>query len=152
VFFHHFAHFSFLFLFNFFFFLNSFSYFLFYSLIVCVLSRNDYFELLRWASATVGVAFRLLLRSSHKSIGRFYSTCNLQESNRRGNFSRNYLFRWPGPAFRRAKFSLGGLDITKSQTHLPSYRDWQRSHRLSLLLPSLYEGVSLLHWALSLAF
>jgi hypothetical protein len=66
-----------------------------------------------------------------KSIGRFYSTCNLQES----SHETTPLAGWAQP-FSPGESSLGG-----SQTHTPLYRDWQRSFRLSFLLSSLCEGV-----------
>ena len=66
--------------------------------------EKNVFGLQRWASATIGVAFfGYFFVSILKSIGRIYSTCNLQESNRRVSTSHeatSYLAGFRLPAER----------------------------------------------------
>jgi hypothetical protein len=77
---HHFFHLSYLSLFFLSYFNLSFTHYSHYSVRTL---EKCYFGLLRWASATFGVAFWLLPSFYLKSIGRIYRTCYLHESNRR---------------------------------------------------------------------
>jgi hypothetical protein len=101
--------------------------------------ENLLFGLLRWASATSGVAFRLPFVLYMKSIGRIYSTCNLQESNRRWVFSRNSLLAGPR-VFRRADVA-SMAETRMSQTALDIYLRTgdSKSFGLLLLSSSLYK-------------
>ena len=68
--------------------------------------------------------FSAISRSILESIGRIYSTCNLQESNRRVSLLTRLLLYWPGPVYPAGRVQPRGvfsIEIGKVPSHSCPY-------------------------------